>query len=279
MPSKDASNDPLAGEPDDRPREKRRAAPSFSQGPAQPRRGGAGEPPRAVAFPTALERAQARRARARADAYHAIALLLLPPAEELTEGLDSGGLSRTLDQAVGRLALGTGEALVDAVRALEGQTQEQLEQRHFSTFGASVGAAHPPYSTEYERDAGFRKEQELADIAGFYRAFGVGLADGLHERPDHLGIEADFLAFLSMKEALALSRGEAEHLDIVAQARVRFARDYVLPAARCFADRLAAEGRGEPFFAAAALLRELLVADAGSDAPHRRVVSLPVVHG
>jgi TorA maturation chaperone TorD len=61
-----------------------------------------------------------------------------------------------------------------------------------------------PYETEYYANAEpFFGAQQLADVAGFYRAFGLEPSRVSPERPDHLALEMEFLAFLLMKKRLA----------------------------------------------------------------------------
>ena len=213
------------------------------------------------------------RARARAAAYHVIAEILLPPGEELAGRLGDGSLAADLDIAARVLGLGPAAALGAEAARRRGTGARALEQAHMDLFGPTVGTAHPPYSTEYDPDAGFRKEQELADIAGYYKAWGVGIADDLHERVDHFGVEADFLSFLAAKEAVALAADGP--VDLVREAAARFACTYVLPAARLFDERLERAQASPLFLHAAALLHAL--AESSPEPARRRVVPLPVV--
>jgi TorA maturation chaperone TorD len=61
-----------------------------------------------------------------------------------------------------------------------------------------------PYETSHVKGDAFATSQLLADLAGFYRAFGVDLADR-RERQDHVAVQLEFLALLAAKEARALA--------------------------------------------------------------------------
>jgi len=67
----------------------------------------------------------------------------------------------------------------------------------------------------------------LADIAGFYRAFGFPYPEGGDEKPDHIATELEFVAFLLAKEARALVSQETEAVDVVQKARRAFLTDHL----------------------------------------------------
>lgn len=69
--------------------------------------------------------------------------------------------------------------------------------------GHTVRSECPPYELEYRTAEVFQQAQTLADISGFYRAFGFDAAGRLVERADHIVAEWEFLAVLAMKESLA----------------------------------------------------------------------------
>lgn len=207
----------------------------------------------------------------RATAYNAIAEALLPPhgpiaadpgelaaaAAEL--GLDGAGLARELEGAA---------RLREAARA----------ELYVRTFGPTAGGDHPPYSTEYDRAGAFRKEHELADIAGAYAAWGVRVAAHLAERADHFGVEADYLGFLALKEGYAVLSHSAARADEVRAWADRFAARYVAPAAGELLDRLARGGAPALFSEAAETLVALLELQGVPAGGRPRIVALPVVN-
>ena len=80
----------------------------------------------------------------------------------------------------------------------------------------------PAYETAYAHP--FSRQRELADISGFYRAFGVQIEG---ERPDHLAVECEFASLLCTKEAIAGASGREEE-----RVTTRRARASILPPSR-----------------------------------------------
>jgi len=99
-----------------------------------------------------------------------------------------------------------------------------LESCHNALFSGSV--ACPAHETEYESDA-FAKTHQLADVAGFYRAFGLEVSGARPTMPDFIATELEFMSLLCRKEALAVSRGWAEQAAVTAQAEADFLRDHL----------------------------------------------------
>jgi len=83
------------------------------------------------------------------------------------------------------------------------------------------------YETEYGLPHEFRHSQELADIAGFYNAFGFSIGGAVHERPDHLAVELEFLYVLALKEAYAIQKGLPEQVEICVDAQRKFLQDHL----------------------------------------------------
>lgn len=83
----------------------------------------------------------------------------------------------------------------------------------------------PIYEAEYDSHRATSQPSTLADIMGFYRAFGVEVAIG--DRPDHLAIELEFMSLLTLKEAFALTEGMEEQAEICRVAQCKFLEDHL----------------------------------------------------
>lgn len=104
--------------------------------------------------------------------------------------------------------------------------RETLESEYVRLFGPA--ARCPLHETAYG-DAGrlLGRPASLADIAGFYLAFGLHpSADDAH-REDHIGLELEFMSLLAVKEAYAAVEGWQEALEITRTAQRRFVQDHL----------------------------------------------------
>jgi len=68
---------------------------------------------------------------------------------------------------------------------------------------------------------------DIADVSGFYLAFGFVLPDSAANPPDHLGAELEFMSLLHLKLALALQRGRMEHARVTRSAIAAFLQDHL----------------------------------------------------
>jgi len=100
--------------------------------------------------------------------------------------------------------------LVEALRL----PRARLEEDHLRVFGLVVSKECPPYELQYcPQTFSVYRSQRLADIAGFYRAFGVETGRDAPERADHLACELEFLAWLVAKERHARSEQGDEWIE------------------------------------------------------------------
>jgi TorA maturation chaperone TorD len=101
---------------------------------------------------------------------------------------------------------------------------EELAARHTALF--SGGVACSAHETEYEYDP-FAKSRQLADIAGFYHAFGLEIASARRTAPDFVGTELEFMSLLFRKEVLSLANRWHDKMEIAVSAQRAFLRDHL----------------------------------------------------
>ena len=95
----------------------------------------------------------------------------------------------------------------------------------------------------------------IADLCGFYRAFGFEPAGTSGEKPDHLLCELEFTAMLLVMLAQAEATGEAEAADITRQALRSFLLEHLGEWIGLFCDRLVSTARLPLHESATRLLR------------------------
>ena len=136
-----------------------------------------------------------------------------------------------------------------------------LASQYRVLFGHTARGQIPPYETEYGNEALFQQPQELGDLMGFYRAFGLTPKQGKHERPDHVSCECEFLMFLALKEAYALEQDNREMLGETRKAEKLFLRDHLGRFLPAFASQLSRENTGGFYGALAQLSRRFVDAE------------------
>lgn len=150
-------------------------------------------------------------------------------------------------------------ALEELAAGLEGATAGGLEAAYRRVFTHVHSVDSPLYETDYTAREIWRQSQELADLAGFYRAFGM---EQVAERPDQVAVELEFLHVVAYKAAWALVQRDLEHAEICVRAEEAFLRDHVLKWVPGFVERVATIAEGGPYASAARLGHELLISEA-----------------
>ena len=122
------------------------------------------------------------------------------------------------------------ESVRNIVKALADGSDEphrELQERYDVLFGHAVRGACPAYEMEYGRNEIIRQASDLADLAGFYRAFGLEIAGAADDRPDHIAAECEFMSALCRKEAHARTQDDNENAEICLDAERTFLRDHL----------------------------------------------------
>lgn len=147
----------------------------------------------------------------RSQVYRFLAGAFLYPAENWLEDLP------LLEDVLGGLEtrLPTPPGLCDL---------ETLQADHRHTLGLSGSL---PYETEIGMPNEFRQSQELADIAGFYHAFGFQVGGAVRERPDFLATELEFMCLVALMQAWAARDGSLERVEVCLQAQRSFLQDHL----------------------------------------------------
>lgn len=192
---------------------------------------------------------------ARSALYKLLSLAFLP----LAGAAEVSAVLRDIDSVLRDLPEGHRAVLQPIVGGAAITAATPTPGEYGRLFG--VGLAATPYETEYDPLASARKGHRLADLLGFYEAFGVRLAGGANEFPDHIAVELEFMSFLLLKAAHAQIEGLDEPRAVSETAAVAFLTDHLGAWAGTFADRAESATEEEFYKFAARLLREFLFAD------------------
>ena len=193
---------------------------------------------------------------ARAAIYSFVSALFSYPQTERFALLFDGDYRARIRSACETLdadhKLGT-EGLVDAAdhifRSLP-EDPEATEKAFIEVFGHTLSKNTAPYELEHlQTKEVYHLTQELADINGFYRAFGLEI--DTKERADHIAVQAEFLAYLIMKEVHAsnMTDGE-ENMTISREAQRHFWRDHFGRWVKGFCQTLSEQANVQPYQAA-----------------------------
>lgn len=156
---------------------------------------------------------QAELALYRSQVYAFLSRAFLYPREPLLDCLTSaqGAL-----QALGQ------EALASELEPLKaaGHSLEDRRSDYLRVYGHTLNPDFPPYETEFGCTSLYQQTEALGDVAAFYKS--CGLESTSEERADHIGVELEFMYFLTFKEAYAWQHHGAEKAEVCVAMQKRF---------------------------------------------------------
>lgn len=113
--------------------------------------------------------------------------------------------------------------LAELARAAD---QQGMESAYIELFENGPRRS-PIHETEYGRMRGLSKGNDLADVEGFYLAFGLTRLECSEAMADHLGVELEFYGTLLAKLAAAHERTDAEGVHVMEDARSKFLEQHL----------------------------------------------------
>jgi nitrate reductase assembly molybdenum cofactor insertion protein NarJ len=163
-------------------------------------------------------------------AFLLASLLTSYPDEAFTQSLstllkDESAVTRL--RAADELAWNLLQGFLDEI-ASDPEAVRDLRALYVDTFERSRPSTSL-YETEYGLGRAVAKGPELLNIATYYQSFGfaVGEGEGDREMVDHLAVELEFYALMSMKLAALTADFDAEGVAIVEDARRGFLREHL----------------------------------------------------
>lgn len=147
--------------------------------------------------------------------------------------------------------------LVEGVRDAAASFKDLDEWAAESNRAFGPGAIASPCETDYTASSPFMQANDLADIRGFYAAFGVQPSVSQAERADHIALELEFLELLAWRHGQATTEEDRE---VTRDAACKFLETHLGRFVEKFAGK-AEEAPMNPLFAGlAAVTRELVMA-------------------
>jgi TorA maturation chaperone TorD len=164
----------------------------------------------------------------RSAAYRFLSLALLPgqddPGTLVHAGADALGAFRMTASSDKGVPQETVEMIGRLLHAAAGAS---LREEYYRTFGHQISKDCPLYETQYGAGHVFQQAQDLADIAGFYQAFGLEVAESAGERPDHISLELEFMSILTYREAYAWLHHGPDQVAQLRETQQAFLRDHL----------------------------------------------------
>ena len=114
---------------------------------------------------------------------------------------------------------------------------EKIKSQFVDIFGHTLSKEITPYALEHLKNSDvFFRTQKLADLNGFYKAFGMEVES--IERADHISTQTEFISFLLLKEIIAKQNNLLEEEDICKKALFDFHNEHFLDWVEIFSENM-----------------------------------------
>ena len=165
----------------------------------------------------------------RSRLYQLLAGAFLHPNEEFSKTVGDGSFCLEMAQLLKGIIQSKNPRLLDEWQQLAERTlsPEELLESYQQIFSHTISQSCPPCEMEYERTHVFQLTQQLADLSGFYRAFGAQLVERSGERVDHVAVQMEFMSWLTLKEAYFSQVENDEARKIIVDAQRKFFKDHL----------------------------------------------------
>lgn len=160
------------------------------------------------------------------------------------DGATFASLLETAEAAAPLLAGTPAEAILPLIDVAD---QEELKASHIRIFTLSCSPDCPTFETAFLSNDPSQQTARMADIAGFYRAFGVDPATPGF-RPDDISVELEFMGYLCRKEVHATEHLGAPRVGQVRRAQRMFLKEHLGRWGAPLGRRIAFRSPGERFY-------------------------------
>ena len=137
-----------------------------------------------------------------------------------------------------------------------------LVVEHARLFIGPFALVAAPYGSVYLDPGRTVMGDSAVKVEAFYRQYGLSLDEDMHEPPDHIAIELEFMAQLAFKEEEAGAAGDEVLRKGLVAAQGEFLRTFLLPFARPFGKAIIDDGESPFYIALAQGMLHFLEADA-----------------
>lgn len=242
-----------------------------------------------LALAKEAQEANAEVAKARSLFWRALALAYDEMTEQWVEGLLNGAVAAALSEATTWLGPGKERFACGLEVMTQFVTQHQEQDPHeilrdlraeyarlFIGPGAVLAPARESAYWDRGPSSGTATVQDLraASVEAAYRRHGLSLYPCHRDLPDHVATELVFMYFLSRQEGEAWEKGQSETAKEFRRAQLVFLKEHLVRWLPDFCERIQNATRSNVYWALADMLREFVVAEAGTSDAQSAVQSI-----